>query len=112
MVGRHRRRLRRREPGGDPLRAATGHGRPWVLFRRLQAGALTFGGAYTAIPFVQGDAVREEGWMSNAQFLDGLALSGILPAPLIIFATFVGFVAGGPFGAVAITAGVFLPAFA
>ena len=45
-------------------------------------------------------------------FLDGLALSGVLPAPLIIFATFVGYVAGGPIGAVAMTVGVFLPAFA
>ncbi len=50
--------------------------------------------------------------MSNTQFLDGLALSGLLPAPLIIFSTFVGYLGGGPWGAVVITAGIFLPAFA
>ena len=50
--------------------------------------------------------------MSNDQFLDGIALGGVLPAPLIIFSTFVGFVGGGAVGAIAITAGVFLPAFA
>lgn len=84
----------------------------WILFLAgLKAGLLTFGGAYTAIPFLRDDSVRQ-GWMSDAQFLDGLALSGVLPAPLIIFSTFVGYVAGGPWGAVAITAGVFLPAFA
>ncbi|WP_157991665.1 chromate transporter [Caldimonas tepidiphila] len=77
----------------------------------LKAGLLTFGGAYTAIPFVRNDAVGR-GWMTDGQFLDGLALSGVLPAPLIIFATFVGYVAGGPAGAVAMTVGVFLPAFA
>jgi chromate transporter len=77
----------------------------------LKAGLLTFGGAYTAIPFIRNDAVGR-GWMSDGQFLDGLALSGVLPAPLIIFATFVGYVGGGPLGAVAMTAGVFLPAFA
>ncbi|RST85530.1 chromate efflux transporter [Aquibium carbonis] len=76
----------------------------------LKAGLLTFGGAYTAIPFLRDDAVGR-GWMTDAQFLDGLALSGILPAPLIIFSTFVGYVAGGPLGAVAMTAGIFLPAF-
>lgn len=76
----------------------------------LKAGLLTFGGAYTAIPFIRADAVGN-GWLSDAQFLDGLALSGILPAPLIIFGTFVGFVGGGLPGAVAMTAGIFLPAF-
>lgn len=83
----------------------------WALFLSgLKAGLLTFGGAYTAIPFVRDDAVGN-GWMTDGQFLDGLALSGILPAPLIIFSTFVGYVAGGPLGAVAMTAGIFLPAF-
>lgn len=77
----------------------------------LKGGLLTFGGAYTAIPFVRHDTVGR-GWMSDAQFLDGLGLSGILPAPLVIFATFVGWVSGGPVGALAITAGMFLPAFA
>jgi chromate transporter len=76
----------------------------------LKAGLLTFGGAYTAIPFVRNDAVAR-GWVSEAQFLDSLAFSGIIPAPLIIFATFVGYLAGGLAGALAITAGIFLPAF-
>ena len=86
-------------------------GAPELLATGLKAGALTFGGAYTAIPFVQDDAVRQNHWLTNEQFLDGLALAGIIPAPLIIFATFVGYVAGGPVGAIAITVGIFLPAF-
>jgi chromate transporter len=77
----------------------------------LRSGLLTFGGAYTAIPFLQHDAVVTGGWMTNQQFLDGLALSSILPAPLIIFSTFVGYLGGGPLGAVLLTAGIFLPAF-
>ena len=76
----------------------------------LKAGLLTFGGAYTAIPFVHSDTVGR-GWLSDAQFLDGLALSGIIPAPLIIFATFVGYQVGGMPGALAMTVGIFLPAF-
>lgn len=82
-----------------------------IFVAGLKAGLLTFGGAYTAIPFIRNDAVGR-GWITDGQFLDGLALSGVLPAPLIIFATFVGYVAGGPLGAVVMTAGVFLPAFA
>lgn len=78
----------------------------------LRAGLLTFGGAYTAIPFLRSDAVLTGGWMTDAQFLDGLALSAVLPAPFIIFSTFVGYLGGGFPGAVVVTAGVFLPAFA
>jgi chromate transporter len=85
----------------------------WTLFASgLRGGLLTFGGAYTSIPFIQHDAVEVGHWMTSAQFLDGLALSGLLPAPLIIFATFVGYIGGGALGAVAMTVGIFTPAFA
>ena len=94
----------------DHVRAGTIGAVPLFL-SGLKAGLLTFGGAYTAIPFVRGDAVGR-GWITDSQFLDGLALSGIIPAPLIIFATFVGFIAGGVVGGLAMTAGIFLPAFA
>ena len=85
---------------------------PQLVASGLKAGLLTFGGAYTVIPFLQHDAVSAGAWMTNAQFLDGLALSGLLPAPLIIFATFVGFLGGGAAGALLLTVGIFLPAFA
>lgn len=85
---------------------------PYLFGSGLRAGLLTFGGAYTVIPYLQNDAVIVGGWMTNAQFLDGLALSGILPAPLVIFGTFVGYFGGGLAGALAVTAGIFLPAFA
>jgi chromate transporter len=77
----------------------------------LRSGLLTFGGAYTVIPFLLNDSVEVGGWITRDQFLDGVALGGILPAPLIIFATFVGYLAGGLLGALALTAGIFLPAF-
>ncbi|MFZ4166475.1 chromate efflux transporter [Brevundimonas sp. NPDC058933] len=77
----------------------------------LKGGLLTFGGAYTAIPFVRADTV-DRGWATDAQFLDGVGLANVLPAPLVIFATFVGWMSGGLTGALVITAGMFLPAFA
>ena len=99
--------------GGVPSEAG-GAVQPTILdlfWSGLKAGLLTFGGAYTAIPFIRDDAVGNR-WLTDAQFLDGIALSGILPAPLIIFGTFVGYVGGGFPGAVVMTAGIFLPAFA
>ena len=77
----------------------------------LKGGLLTFGGAYTAIPYVRADTVGRN-WLSDGAFLDGVAIAGVLPAPLVIFATFVGYVVSGWTGAVAITVGMFLPAFA
>ena len=76
----------------------------------LKGGLLTFGGAYTAIPYVRADTVGR-GWLSDGAFLDGVALANVLPAPLVIFSTFVGYLAGGLPGALATTAGMFLPAF-
>ena len=77
----------------------------------LKAGLLTFGGAYTSVPLLHETTVEGQGWLTDAEFLDGLALAGILPAPMIIFSTFTGYLAGGLTGSLAMTLGIFLPAF-
>ncbi|KAK3366223.1 chromate transporter-domain-containing protein [Lasiosphaeria ovina] len=85
----------------------------------LVAGTLSFGGAYTAIPFVQVEAVLLGTWLPQGAFIDGIAIGNILLAPLVIFATFVGFQGayldgslGNAFsGAVVITLGMFFPCF-
>lgn len=108
--------------GASGISQAAAQADPSLLdffFTGLRAGLLTFGGAYTVIPFLQNDAVSQGAWLSNAQFLDGIALGGILPAPLVIFGTFVGFVGGenmdfpggGWLPSLAVTLGIFLPAF-
>ncbi len=93
------------------IAALSATGAMGMFWTGLKAGLLTFGGAYTAIPYVRTDTV-ERGLISDDQFLDGIAFAGVIPAPLVIFCTFVGFVAAGWVGAVAMTVGVFLPAFA
>jgi chromate transporter len=95
-------------PVNAPIREA---GTLDLFVAGLKGGLLTFGGAYTAIPYVRADTVGR-GWLSDGAFLDGVALTGVLPAPLVIFGTFAGYVAGGWAGALAVTAGIFLPAFA
>ncbi|OKP10229.1 Chromate transport protein [Penicillium subrubescens] len=85
----------------------------------LVAGSLSFGGAYTAIPFVQVEAVLKGGWLPAHIFLDGIAIGNILPAPLVIFATFVGYQGGladggvgtAFAGAILTTLGMFFPCF-
>jgi chromate transporter len=82
-----------------------------IFWEGLKAGLVTFGGAYTVIPYLHGAAVDSQHWLTDGQFVDGLAMSGVLPAPLIIFSTFVGYIAGGLGGGLAMTVGIFLPAF-
>jgi chromate transporter len=82
-----------------------------IFWEGLKAGLLTFGGAFTVIPFLQDASVNSHDWLTDGEFVDGLAMSGVLPAPLIIFSTFVGYVAGGLAGGLAMTVGIFLPAF-
>ena len=82
-----------------------------IFWEGLKAGLLTFGGAFTVIPFLQESSVNVHHWLTDSQFVDGLAMSGVLPAPLIIFSTFVGYVAGGLAGALVMTLGIFIPAF-
>jgi chromate transporter len=82
-----------------------------IFLEGLKAGLLTFGGAYTVIPFLQQASVDNHHWLTDGQFVDGLAISGVLPAPLIIFSTFVGYLAGGLGGGLLMTLGIFIPAF-
>ena len=82
-----------------------------IFWEGLKAGLVTFGGAFTVIPYLQDVAVEGKGWLTESQFVDGLAMGGVLPAPLIIFSTFVGYIAGGLAGGVAMTLGIFIPAF-
>ena len=91
-----------------------------VFVLGLVAGTLSFGGAYTAIPFVQVEAVLKGAWLQQHVFIDCIAVGNVLPAPLVIFATFVGFQGGladgglgkAFAGAVVITLGMFFPCFA
>jgi len=82
-----------------------------IFWEGLKAGLVTFGGAFTVIPYLHDATVDGQHWLTDTQFVDGLAMSGVLPAPLIIFSTFVGYIAGGLDGGLAMTLGIFLPAF-
>lgn len=77
----------------------------------LLAGSVTFGGAYTVLPFLEQGAVHDFGWLSPEQFVDAVAVGGLIPAPLIMVAAFVGHLAAPPWGGPLATLAIFLPAF-
>jgi chromate transporter len=76
----------------------------------LLGGLVTFGGAYTAIPFMQYEAVTAGHWVASQLFLDSIAVASVLPTPLVMFATMIGYGANGIVGATLMTLGMFLPA--
>jgi chromate transporter len=82
-----------------------------LFWEGLKAGLVTFGGAFTVIPFLHDSVVGGHAWITESQFVDGLAIGGVLPGPLVIFSTFIGYLTGGLAGSLAITLGIFLPAF-
>jgi chromate transporter len=82
-----------------------------ILLFFLKAGALTFGSGLVIVPFLQQGVVQEHGWLDEREFLIAVAIGMISPGPVVITATFVGYLVAGFWGAVAATVGIFLPSF-
>lgn len=87
-------------------------GSMWSTFLLgLQCGGLSFGSVYAILPIIKSEAIIKAHMLTQEQFIDGLALAGILPAPFIIVTTFVGYLAYGFWGGILITFGTFLIPF-
>jgi chromate transporter len=81
----------------------------WVA---LKVGALSFGGGFVIIPLMQADAVHHYHWMTNAQFLNAVALGQITPGPVVQTVAVVGYAAAGVGGALLAALVAFAPSFA
>jgi chromate transporter len=82
-----------------------------LLLFFLKAGAFTFGSGLVIVPFLQQGLVTEYGWLGEREFLIAVAVGMISPGPVVITATFVGYLVAGFWGALASTIGIFLPSF-
>jgi len=92
-------------------KAATGSTLAKLLLFFLKAGSLTFGSGLVIVPFLEQGLVHEYGWLDQRQFLIAVAIGMISPGPVVITATFVGYLVAGFWGSLVSTIGIFLPSF-
>ncbi len=83
-------------------------GKLFLFFFRT--GLLVFGSGLVIVPFLKTYVVDQYHWLGNREFLDSVAVGMISPGPVVITATFVGFLLAGLPGALAATVGIFSPA--
>ena len=84
---------------------------PELAWTAFKVGALSYGGGFVIIPLMQGDAVDTYGWMTQREFLDGVAFGQLTPGPVVQTVSVVGFAAAGLGGGLLAAAVAFLPSF-
>jgi chromate transporter len=82
-----------------------------LAWTAVKVGALSFGGGFVIIPLMQGDAVHVNHWMTNAQFLNAVALGQVTPGPVVATVAAVGYAAHGLTGGIMAAAIAFAPSF-
>ncbi len=77
----------------------------------LKTGAFTFGSGLAIVPFLREGVVAQHHWLNDRQFLDAVAMGLITPGPVVITATFIGYLTAGFAGAVVATIAIFVPIY-
>jgi chromate transporter len=82
-----------------------------LAFLMARIDLFAFGGGFSALPLMFNEIVYRQAWMDSLTFLNGIALGQITPGPIVITATFIGYLREGVAGAVIATVFIFLPSF-
>ena len=82
-----------------------------LIWTALKVGALSFGGGFVIVPLMQDDAVHVYHWMTDAEFLNAVALGQVTPGPVVATIAAVGYAAAGVGGALLAAFVAFLPSF-
>ena len=77
----------------------------------LKVGSILFGSGYVLIAFIEGELVNQNGWLSQQQLLDAIAIGQFTPGPVLSTSTFIGYIIAGIPGAIVATLGIFFPSF-
>jgi chromate transporter len=98
--------------GALPLLAAQTGGLGALAWTAFKVGALSYGGGFVIVPLMQADAVDRHHWLTDAQFLNAVALGQITPGPVTHTVAAVGYGAHGVGGGLLAAAIAFAPSFA
>jgi chromate transporter len=79
-----------------------------VMFR---VDLFAFGGGLASLPLMYHEVVDAHAWLDSATFLSGIALGQVTPGPIVVTATFVGYLVAGFWGGVIATIAIFTPSF-
>jgi chromate transporter len=77
----------------------------------MKIDLFAFGGGFASLPLMLEEVVHSQGWMDSRTFMDGIALGQVTPGPIVITATFVGYLVYGLAGAAIATVAIFTPSF-
>lgn len=79
----------------------------WVF---LKVGAILYGSGYVLFAYLDAELVTR-GWLTRTELIDAIAVGQFTPGPILSTSTFIGYQLSGFYGALAATAGIFLPSF-
>lgn len=83
-----------------------------IFWTFLRVSPLTFGGGYAMLPAIHREVVETNGWMTDEEMAELLAISGAAPGGVgVNVSALVGYHLAGTRGAVAAVIGITLPTF-
>jgi chromate transporter len=81
-----------------------------IAFSFFRTGLGAYGGGFAIVPHLK-QVVAREHWISERQFADAVAIGKLTPGPVLLLATFIGYLRHGWAGAVVATIGIFSAPF-
>ena len=81
-----------------------------LFFVFLKVGAILYGSGYVLFAFLDTELVAR-GWLTRSELIDAIAVGQFTPGPILSTSTFIGYQLSEFTGAIAATAGIFLPSF-
>ena len=81
-----------------------------IFLKFLKVGSILYGSGYVLFAYLDTELVTTA-LLSQTQLIEAIGIGQFTPGPILSTATFIGYQLGGFWGAIAATAGIFMPSF-